>query len=308
MPLFFFISGYLEKEKNLVETIKNGIRNLIIPYVILYTLSFLAWIPSRILWHKELFENDSVIKILLLKPIVGMLIGVGYDTDYSTMMNIPLWFLVGLFSVKIIHSIVIYLTKTNKTIYILIIVFIIISVWFIKNVGIDLWFSIDSAFLAFPFFSLGYFFKVARPMYIEKYFTENKMKHVLCKLSLSTIAFLITIFLCKINGRIDINMLNYGRNIILFYTTAIFGVFMIINISTIFIQENIIIKTISTGTILILAYHGYASAPIVRFIGMYSKDLNIFIAILISLVSTLIMIFPIIIAKRYFPIIIGRRK
>jgi fucose 4-O-acetylase-like acetyltransferase len=308
MPLFFFISGYLEKDKKLIETIKGGIRNLIIPYILLYTLSFLAWVPSRILWHRELFENNPVIEILLLKPFLGMLIGVGYDTDYSTMMNVPLWFLVGLFFVKIIHSIAIKLVKTNKKIYILINVFIILCILLIKRLTIDLWFSIDSAFLAYPFFSLGYFFKVTAPKFIEKYFIENKAKNVLYKFFLSTIVFFIIIFLCKINGRIDINIFNYGRNIILFYITAILGVFMVINISTIFIKENILIKTISNGTILILAYHGYASAPIIRLIGMYAKELNIFIAIPVSLVSTLIMIFPIIIAKKYFSIIMGRRK
>jgi fucose 4-O-acetylase-like acetyltransferase len=294
--------------KNINEVIKKEIKSLIIPYTILYILSFLAWVPSRVMWHKELFENNSILKVLLLKPFLGMLIGVGYDTNYSTMMNIPLWFLVGLFFVKIIHNIITKLVNNNRKIYIVVNIFIILFTWFLKMLSIDLWFSIDSALLALPFFSLGYLLKNNMSKTILKIFYRNKVKILFYKILILITAFFSIIFLSRINGRVDINSFNYGRNIILFYITGTIGIFMVIIISNMFIKEAGLIRTISSGTILILAYHGYVSAPIVRIMGMYSKELSILTAIPISIISTLIMFFPIVIARKYFPAIVGGRK
>jgi fucose 4-O-acetylase-like acetyltransferase len=305
MPLFFYISGYLEKEYSLKKTLTKGLYGLIIPYIILYGLSFLVWIPSRILWHKELFENTSAIKVLFLKPILGMLLGVGYDTNYSTMMNIPLWFLVGLFIVKILHKLFLIMAKNNMKIYFSFNVIIILVILLLKHVSIDLWFSVDSAFLAFPFFSLGYYTHktTSNKILLEK-LTRNKMYGLL----IATAGAVIAIFLSAVNGRVDINQFNFGNNIFLFYITALFGISMVIGVSIIYCKNRFIINKIASGTVLILAFHGYAAAPIIRIIGMYSKELPLHIGIPISILCTLIMAIPIIFVQKYIPIILGGRK
>lgn len=191
MPLFFIISGFLEKNKSIKESIIAGIKTLLIPYLIMYLLSFILWIPSRILWHKELYENESMLNGLVLKPLVGMLFGVGYDTRYSTMMNIPLWFLFGLFFVKIIHSVLIKIFRRRELIYVISSIGIIGLVYLLKQIEVDLLFSIDSAFMAFPFFAMGYLCK--------------KINRLNTKIVLNIIiviaAFGLTLLLCKYNGR-----------------------------------------------------------------------------------------------------------
>jgi fucose 4-O-acetylase-like acetyltransferase len=105
MPLFFFISGYLEKDvRTMEETIINGIKTLIIPYVLLYGLFYMYWLAIVFLWHPEIYGNKPVMETLG-KPIIGMLFGIGRGMRYSAMLNVPLWFLTGLFFVKIIHRI-----------------------------------------------------------------------------------------------------------------------------------------------------------------------------------------------------------
>ncbi|GHV06955.1 O-acetyltransferase [Spirochaetia bacterium] len=305
MPLFFFISGCLEKNRTFKEILKNGINGLIIPYLILYSLSFLGWVPSRLLWHKELFENTSWVNVLILKPLVGMLFGVGYNTKYSTMMNIPLWFLVGMFFVKIIHKFLILISKNNIKIYAMFNILIILLVVVLKQLKIDLLFSIDSAFLAFPFFAIGYLIHTTNLKTICNVLLCKKLVY---KAVVIIIAFFMIILMCKLNGYIDINAFNYGNNILLFYVTGVIGIIMVVVISSFYIKELSFFRIISNGTIFILAFHGYASAPIVRVLGMYAEQLPVYIAIPISIVSTIIMVLPIIIIKKYFPIILGGRK
>jgi fucose 4-O-acetylase-like acetyltransferase len=60
MPLFFFISGYLEKNRNIKENFINSVKNLIVPYVLLYVLDYLWWFPVSLLRHPELFGKISI--------------------------------------------------------------------------------------------------------------------------------------------------------------------------------------------------------------------------------------------------------
>lgn len=305
MPLFFCISGYLEKDLSLKNTLKKGVKGLIIPYIILYGISFLGWIPSRILWHKEIFENSSVIKELIFKPLLGMLLGVGYNTEFSTMMNIPLWFLVSLFFVKLLHKIFLLLAKNGLNIYMILNILIVIIILILKHFSLDLFFSIDSALLAFPFFTFGFYIHRKNIKFINGILQNNANKASV--FLMAVVALIFTIILSNINGNIDINMFNYGKNILLFYITALFGIIMTIGLST-FYNNSFLIRKIASGTILILAFHGYPSALIIRIINMYSKELSIYIAIPISIISTVVMVIPIIIVQKYFPIILGRRE
>jgi fucose 4-O-acetylase-like acetyltransferase len=298
MPLFFIISGFLEKNKSIKETIIVGLKTLLIPYLIMYLLSFIIWIPSRILWHKELYENEAMLNGLVLKPLVGMLFGVGYDTRYSTMMNIPLWFLFGLFFVKIIHSVLIKIFRGKAILYVIASIGIIGLVYLLKQTGVDLLFSIDSAIMTFPFFATGY---------LCKKFNGLNSKIVL-NIIIINISFGLTLLLCKYNGRIDINGFNYGKNIIIFYISGISGTVMTICISMLFNKRLKIITIISNGTIFILAFHSYFAAMVIRIIRMYGQGLNLVVGITISVITLLSMVIPIIIVRKYMPIIIGKRK
>jgi fucose 4-O-acetylase-like acetyltransferase len=298
MPLFFNISGFLEKNKSLKETIIIGLKILLIPYLIMYLLSFIVWIPSRILWYKELYENESMLNGLVLKPLVGMLFGVGYDTRYSTMINIQLWFLFTLFFVKIIHSVLIKIFCGKALLYVIASIGIIGLVYLLKQTEVDLLFSIDSAFMAFPFFALGYLCK--------KFNRPNKK--IVVNSIIAIAAFGLTLLLCKYNGGIGINGFNYGKNIIIFYINGISGSVMIIGISMLFNKKLKIITIISNGTIFILAFHSYFAAMILRIIKMHGQGLNLVVGITISLITLLSMVIPIMVVKKYMPIIIGKRK
>jgi fucose 4-O-acetylase-like acetyltransferase len=156
MPLFFFISGYLEKDSNIKDVFINGIRKLIIPYILFYLLSYGLWFLNVFFRHKELYHNGPI-EYLLVKPLLGMLFGSGYHTQYSIMVNIQLWFLCALFFVKIFHCIVIKISNGNIVLIALGNILIIGLVSLLKKFNVDLLLSVDSALLGFLFFCIGYF-------------------------------------------------------------------------------------------------------------------------------------------------------
>jgi fucose 4-O-acetylase-like acetyltransferase len=306
MPLFFFLSGYLEKNKNIKETVISGIKTLIIPYVILYCLDYLWWFPVSLLRHPEVYGEISLDNALL-KPLWGMIFGVGYGTDFSIMVDVPLWFLVGLFFVKIIHSIIRYITKDNILCYILSSFIMIGIIYVIKHKDIDILFSIDSALLAFPFFSIG---NILKRKHLMNRFESVCKYSLLRNMTIAIIGYITLVVIVPFNGRIDINGCGYGKNIILFYIIALIGIMSTVFLSLVYKNKNKIITIIANGTIIIMAFHGIVTPIIFRIIGLRGADIiiNPIIGIFVSLTNVLMFIVPTLIVKKYFPIILGRRK
>lgn len=306
MPLFFFISGCLEKDRTLKETFKNGLKTIIIPYAILYALFYLWWFPVSLMRHPELFGKISL-ENAIIKPFLGMIFGVGYNTNFSIMLDVPLWFLTGLFFVKILHCLLRTIFKQNN-ILILLSNFVIIGiVYLIKKLELDLLFSLDSAFLALPYFIIG---NVMKRRKIIRQYKIDTIKNFILVLIVAIICFVILILIVPLNGGIDINGFNYGKNILLSYFIGMIGILSTIILSQIYQKRIKIIEIISTGTIIIMAFHGIVTSIILRIIGIRGEEIiiNPFIAGLVSIISVIIFIIPIMIIKKYFSIILGGRK
>lgn len=230
MPLFFFISGYLVKPKSLKNTIKKNFIALIIPYVIYYVLTWIWWIFVSYLRHPELFNHEQPVREIFIKPIFGLLLGVGYNTDISTMINVPLWFLISLFFVSILFSL---LQKiTNKYFVILIVLIEALVCYALSVLKTDLLFSVDSSLMAFPFYVLGYYSKnVLNNEKIFSLFQKNKFHKLIVQLIIfSSILIITTIF----NGRVDINGLSFGENPLIFYISGMSGIVCVVIVSILF--------------------------------------------------------------------------
>jgi fucose 4-O-acetylase-like acetyltransferase len=261
MPLFFFISGYLEKNRSIKENFLNSIKTLIVPYVLLYSLYYLWWFPVSLLRHPELFGKISIDNAIF-KPILGMIFGVGYNTDFSIMIDTPLWFMVGLFFVKVIHNIL-YHFNNNKIVYIIVVFVIIGFSLFLKYREIDLLFSIDSALLAFPFFSMGNLLKKSNYMKI----LEERSKNIF-SLLVAMGGYILLVVFVPFNGRIDIDDFNYGKNIIYFYLLGMVGICSTVFLSLLYRHSNKIVTIIAKGTVIVMAFHSISTGIIFRIIGL----------------------------------------
>jgi fucose 4-O-acetylase-like acetyltransferase len=306
MSLFFFISGYLEKNRKIKETLQIGLKTIIIPYLLLYCLDYFWWFSVSLLRHPEIFGEISLDNALI-KPFLGMIFGVGYNTEFSMMVDVPLWFLPGLFFTKIIHSVLQLIFKNNTLYYLLSNVLIIGIVIFLKNINIDLLFSLDSALLAFPFFAIGYVLKNKNTL---KPMEQMHKKHLLIFMVLATIGYIILVLTVPVNGRIDINSCNYGKNILLFYIIGMIGIISTIFLSLLYTHHRRIITIISNGTIIIMAFHRIITSIVFRIIGLRGEDIiiNPIIGSIVAIINVLIFIIPIIIVNKYIPILAGNRK
>ena len=106
MPLFFFISGYFDKGTSLNLTyVKKCFKALIVPYFFFSICAFsICWVSPYL--HPELYNNDGLPKTFL-KAFVGMFLMEDRVRPYAFMPLGPLWFLVALFEVKILFSLMI---------------------------------------------------------------------------------------------------------------------------------------------------------------------------------------------------------
>jgi fucose 4-O-acetylase-like acetyltransferase len=308
MPLFFFISGYLEKDKDIKSVIKQGVKTLILPYCILYAIDYLWWVPADLLQHPEIFGKISL-KNMIIKPFLGMLFGIGFNPNISIMINGPLWFLIGLFCVKVIQSIIIKICK-NTWYYLLCTYMIISLVYAIIASGIDLYFSMDSAMLAFPFFAIGNIIK--RQGIFKSFAAANATKkHRPVFFLLGIFSFAMLIIAVPINGNVDVSHSFFGKNIAIFYCIAFIGIIAVLFFSLLYTRESKIINILSKGTILIMAFHG-------KFIGLFriisirlmGEDIIIspLIGMIVSTITLLLFIIPIMFIQKYMPIVIGGRK
>jgi fucose 4-O-acetylase-like acetyltransferase len=192
MPLFFFISGFLEKEKNIGETLIHGIKTLIIPYVLLYMLKYLTWLPSRIVFHREIFEGKSKITELFFNPMAGIINAFGLNKTEWTIVFGASWFLITLFYIKIVHAVIKKITKRKLIIYLMCNVPMIILLVVLKNKEIGTILHITNVLMAFPFFSLGYYIKAMKPFenHLRKIENDNFLKILLAIMIFLTIGFM----------------------------------------------------------------------------------------------------------------------
>ena len=293
MQMFFIISGFLEQDRPFKDTIINGIRTLIIPFVILYVLYSIAY--SALIIVKFGIINDP---FKIIKPFTGMFIGEnGFSIKYGVFVCGPLWFVLALFWIKTING-ALNIICGNNTIYygflVFLTPFIIIA---LKRFNINLPLSLDSAALSFPFFSMG---KIAKRYSLVKEKTSRE------NIIISIMLFAVLYFTYKVNLGIDVNNTKFGDNIFLFYIIAAIGSFALINLSAaVYKKEIFIITLISKGMVIILASHYYFTT-IIEILEI--KIDNILLRLIIPLLIYIICIIPVVMAKKYFPIVMGGRK
>lgn len=290
IPLFIFLSGYLCKRDKNMNLIYN-IRSLIIPYILLYCL---YWIYPII---RALMNNSFTWMDNIIKPFWGLCLGNGYSGVNYTMLNIPLYFLIALFWVRILFNLYNRITSIGAKITILL---SCIAFIYVRNyIGFDLYLSIDSAIMAFPFFVIG------NCLSHNKWNINFPNRKSLLILVIITAA-LFELLLCTYNGRVDINHCLYGVNIFLFYISGMVGVLMTVAFSSLFSKKSFV-KILSNGTMLIIAF-GTASASLILFV-LQIWDINADVKYVISAFGALILLYPIImLVQRYFPILLGKSQ
>lgn len=155
VPLFFLLSGVFvnfKKNSSIKILLLNRFKNLIIPYLFFYLLTYLYWIiiESR-------FRGDAGgIDIVWWKPLIGIF----YGSNESHFMehNTPLWFIPCLISTEII-SFQISKYKSMITQLLLVGCCVVLGFFIFRKLGFLLPWGVGNAAIAIVFFYTGKYIK-----------------------------------------------------------------------------------------------------------------------------------------------------
>lgn len=238
MPLFFFLSGYcfhVEKYKSIREVFSARAKALLIPYMKLWLLGMIITflIPE---WRRALTLNGLLIDF--------------YQGYPSLSNNTSIWYLISLFIVTIIFYIMRQSAiKVRKKVWLYwgvglsgffgyMVYLVKISLGVSSSGAIDsnsiipggrLPLTIDTSMTALVFFALG--------VWVQKKqrFIFLKRKTLLVIMSF-LVTFIVSVFL---NSRVNIHACDYG-NILWFYIAAFSGIIMVIALSQILSENELI--------------------------------------------------------------------
>ena len=132
MPIFFFLSGMLHKDKSIEATFKN----LVVPYL-LFNFLFLA---LEIPW---LYKSSGSIDFLLVY-LKGIILPYNHPIDY------PTWFLISLFEIKLI----IHLLQNNLRLIFLFLIFGIVLLYYL-NLSLRFPFFFKNTLIGMAYYCIG---------------------------------------------------------------------------------------------------------------------------------------------------------
>lgn len=288
MPLFFVLSGMLYKEvSDKMVLTKKLFRKLIVPYLIIALIWCIIYMG---LWAKNgMWESKYWIGYQ-----VGTFISPGKPFLHFKTLREPLWFLLALAEIKLLAS---YLKKT--WIMVTVSVICVITILLLSHYGIVLPLAIDSALFAFPFYTTG--------VLLKNYLLKDY--GVIVNIVLVILYIGLTYLMYRFNGVVNTNRCHYGNNIILYYIGGLTGTLFVAHLSKLiasYLPIGGLFFTIVSGAMLIIGFSQNISSAIrtlLPFLGG-SNCGGIVIGILTFAIS-----YPLIIlAKEYFPAIVGFRK
>lgn len=277
MPLFFLISGYLHKDTYLDVLIKKLAKKLLIPFVFYIILGYLYCVISSFGSYLDIITRSTK----------GIIIG------KSITANPMLWFLLALFWVRILGTIII---KKPIVFGVAFIIFFVI----INRFGIN-YFFIGSATMAIPFYLIGYYGKEL----INKLISNRRGIIISFSLLISTIVISL------INGKVSMIGMKYGNtpyfatNMALFYLNGLIGTMMILCISHTITYESRIMKIFAYCSLSIVGIQDIPIRIWLRSIGYNASfPLTLFYSIFIMFICTLFHL----IVEKHAKLILGSNK
>ena len=288
VALFFVISGFLTKKENRPIIFWKKIwYNLILPTIIICSINFLWNCQSEIRHHSFNLNEYYWFPIKLIS---------GFYTSLQVM-----WFVYTLAVLKIIYQ------YTNiKTRYLL---FFILPICCIINNSLngthyeaiqtkeEYANSIINVTLAYPFFIMG--------NTVSKYKKQiNDFNNYYIEIVILLLSLFVIYIAGTYNNYIYMYVNDFGGNFILFLLGGIAGTAFVLILSKLLsVYKSNYIKVLSNGTIIILGFHMIFR----RIIKSIIPGQTLYDVMLAAVIMA--FFFPIIIiAEKYFPLIIGKYR
>ena len=218
MPLFFFVSGYLLSERKLQERTlpycRQVLRNLGIPYLLFFGLSYLYWLLTRNLGSKSLkFAGVS-----WYDPLIGLVSGLG-DALY---VNPALWFFPTLITTTVLYHLIRKRLPLGAATLLLVAVGLVVCA-LADQVAWRLPLGLDNGWIALPFFAIG--------LWLRDRTTSRPALSPSAWGMLPVLALLPWWWLVQLNGHGDLNKMAFGHYPLLYLPTALLGILACLGLS-----------------------------------------------------------------------------
>jgi fucose 4-O-acetylase-like acetyltransferase len=113
IPLFFFLSGYLEKKRDVGSTFRNSVKKILFPYfamngvVYIFLLLLLLTGIKNSLGYFWLTPDQFSLQECVVNPFWAVFTAYGYNfSPHIFPLSLPTWFLIVLFLVNMMYFIV----------------------------------------------------------------------------------------------------------------------------------------------------------------------------------------------------------
>jgi len=284
VPLFFFISGYLNKPAPPRAVLERVTFRLVIPYILIYLANVLLVVAFGDRFY-----------VAAVNTVGKMLLGLFWGTkSYEGFVNVVLWFLPALVIVELIFNLLI---QKSKWWYI---PFLATSVYFYQTGKYDLVLSIDLALLGLNYFLIG--------VYIRKYNLIQFLRGV--SLWILALAFIILAALTSLFAYLG-NVWYTGS----FYLTSllggVIGIAMVVSLSVLIerlTKQQGFVIFISSNTLFIFCFHMFSNSFSVELMNKAGFQESVKISPLTAFLSVLMLIPFILFTRKVFPQMLGVRK
>ncbi len=286
MPLFFFVSGLVFKERHTASFITflwKNVKQILIPYIFFALVSLVTW---------RLFIEPTT-KHTIMTSLTNILYGNGIYPSLE--WNAPLWFLPCFFLTKTVYGGILKYIKRTTFRYVTLL-FLAISGYIFMTYfpTTKLPFSAEVACTSIVFFGLGH---------LSNY--NQSLKKLLGQMPLQIAIFSLTLTYLFARANFIISghqvdmRINQFNNILLFYLGAFSGICLVIAASYI-LKQNKILEYIGRNTLILFAWHYPLYLIITKYINTFSFSKNETIKLFFPTVYTIFAIVLIMLVYRYY--------
>lgn len=155
VPVFFILSGYLFREKSMGQVIKNGARNLLLPYLATVVLLMLG---TRLAVFFPNIINNVNLHDLAISALYGSGTTISFFLNKAITINAigAIWFLLAMFLGNIIFNALMSYTKQHLAIRYVGIILLTVLGFALSAEGIILPWSLNAALASQAFYLAGY--------------------------------------------------------------------------------------------------------------------------------------------------------
>ena len=292
VPLFFFISGMFHPKTVTSSTVLKRAKMIVLPYFCWAFILYGFWY-----FIGRHYGKSALLDLSPLKNVLGIFYGQG-GREYMD-WGIPIWFLLCLFVVFIVYSLL-QKIKSKPLFYVAVIATVSIGFLWSTYMSIHLPWSIDVAFVAISFYAFGNMLRETLPKLKGRYLVLAILALFIVHLS----AFYFT------TGKVDMYRSTYGMPLLFIIAGVTGSIGYILLFKALGIFK--FLAYLGTHSITILAAHTRV-LTVLKFLIMIVLGIEVFEFTEIQkrgiTVLQIALLIPIIwFINRYIPILDGKFK